>query len=174
MSGKKKQIKKLAKTVDGLVASLLEAIFEMGELLPDLFDRSFNTRQELKRYCFYGYPKCKIKENVKILNKRGCVNVGEKGTINLTKKGLIKVLANKVSAKKCSAGLRTIIVFDIEETKRRYRRFLRRLLISRGFKNIQKSVLVGDLRLSPEFNTLLKEMGLDNEVKIFSIEKLDF
>ena len=51
-------------------------------------------------------------------------------------------------------------MFDIQESKRNFRDFLRRLLLKNGFIMLQKSVFVTPNVLPQEFYDLLRELDL--------------
>ncbi len=62
-----------------------------------------------------------------------------------------------------------IVIFDVPEKKRRYRRWLREVLSGFGFTMLQKSVWAGKVKLPEDFLVDLKDMGLMDCVEIFSI-----
>lgn len=64
-----------------------------------------------------------------------------------------------------------IIIFDIPETERRGRNWLRFNLLALGFQKLQKSVWIGNNKLPIEFLDNLKDLGLFSYVEIFSVNK---
>lgn len=64
-----------------------------------------------------------------------------------------------------------IISFDIPERERRKRDWLRSVILSFGFKKLQKSVWVGKVGIPKEFFNDLKTNGILSYVHIFSIRK---
>ena len=65
----------------------------------------------------------------------------------------------------------TIVTFDIPERQRRKRDWLREVLVGLGFRSLQKSVLIGKVRLPAEFITDLKHLHMIDFVEIFAITK---
>ena len=63
-------------------------------------------------------------------------------------------------------GLATIVIFDIPETRRKVRDFLRRFLKENEFIQLQKSVFIGRFYLGPEFKEVIKELKLELCVSI--------
>ncbi len=64
-----------------------------------------------------------------------------------------------------------ILMFDIPESKRRTRKWLRDQLKIWDFEMIQKSVWMGPGPLSKEFKDRLRGLGVENCVKVFSVTK---
>jgi len=78
---------------------------------------------------------------------------------SLTAKGKVRLLMQKL--RKQQRGTQsTILMFDIPESKRNFRDFLRRLLLKNGFIMLQKSVFVTPNVLPQEFYDLLRELDL--------------
>ncbi len=73
--------------------------------------------------------------------------------------------------KNISAGKLTIIAFDIPETEKRKRAWLREALKNMGFKFIQRSVWFGKVKIPMEFMEDLKKMDIVDFVEIFEITK---
>lgn len=67
-------------------------------------------------------------------------------------------------------GKRRLVCFDILEQERAKRRWLRAELIAHGFRQLQKSVWIGDVPLPPDFIKGLDDLGLRGRVHILSIE----
>lgn len=63
-------------------------------------------------------------------------------------------------------GSSTIVIFDIPETKKKSRDFLRRFLKENDFTQLQKSVFIGRFYLLDEFYTLLKEVRIEDHVSV--------
>ncbi|MBI2607527.1 MAG: hypothetical protein HYW51_01755 [Candidatus Doudnabacteria bacterium] len=63
-------------------------------------------------------------------------------------------------------GLGTIVIFDIPETKRQARDFLRRFLKENQFTQLQKSVFIGRFWLLAEFYDLLTELRIVEHVSV--------
>lgn len=64
-----------------------------------------------------------------------------------------------------------IVIFDIPETDRRKRSWLRLNLISLGFKMLQKSVWAGNYQLPEEFIEDICDHKIDNHVEFFAANK---
>lgn len=98
----------------------------------------------------------------------------------LTKKGKEKLTYLKEQNKKRlpeTAYLKeennkfVIVVFDIPETEKRKRVWLRMVLMNLGFKMIQKSVWMGKIKIPKEFLEDIFKMKLVDFVEIFEISK---
>jgi len=70
-----------------------------------------------------------------------------------------------------SDGIVRLVVFDIPEYDRRKRDVVREQLIGCGFRQLQKSVWIGDCPLPEEFITLIDELELYGNVQIFSVRE---
>ena len=64
-----------------------------------------------------------------------------------------------------------IVIFDIPESERRKRRWLRAVLTRLGLKRLQKSVWIGKTKLPEEFIEDLRRFRLLPFVEIFAITK---
>jgi len=98
----------------------------------------------------------------------------------LTKKGEGKLILLKernkkrlpeISYQKEKTDRVVVVIFDIPETEKRKRRWLRAALDNLGFKMIQKSVWMGKVKIPQEFLDDLFEMRLTSFVEIFEISK---
>ena len=65
----------------------------------------------------------------------------------------------------------TVVIFDIPESKKKKREFLRAELVALGFVLAQKSVWTGTRTLPREFIAFLKEEKLLDHVRIFSVRE---
>ena len=65
----------------------------------------------------------------------------------------------------------TIIIFDVPETRRKLRDYLRAELIALEYKQLQKSVWIGGGPLPEAFMRYLKTAGLMQTVHIFTIQE---
>ena len=68
-------------------------------------------------------------------------------------------------------GVTRIVIFDIPERERKKRDTLRTELAGCAFKQLQKSVWVGDRPLPVSFIELLDGLKLKNKVHIFSVKE---
>ncbi|MEK9184014.1 MAG: hypothetical protein AAB890_02995 [Patescibacteria group bacterium] len=109
------------------------------------------------------------------LQKDGLVKRNGWGIWQITEKGIALINSfkkeNKNIVKKENKRADIIIVFDVPETERKKRNYLRFKLISLGFKPLQKSVWMGNGPLSEEFLDELRNLNLLNYIHIFSINK---
>ena len=64
-----------------------------------------------------------------------------------------------------------IVIFDVPETQRRKRDWLRRILVQLGFSKLQQSVWMGKNKLPKEFLQDLETFQILKYVEIFSINK---
>lgn len=63
-----------------------------------------------------------------------------------------------------------IVVFDIPESHKYYRAWLRKTLINFGFRMLQKSVWIGDSAFPEEFMHTIRRLNLSSCVHIFSVQ----
>ncbi|MEW5805280.1 MAG: CRISPR-associated endonuclease Cas2 [Patescibacteria group bacterium] len=101
--------------------------------------------------------------------------------LKLSKKGKKKFLALKQSKefsarkyrkyKKGGVRKKTIVMFDIPESKKHQRVWLRSVLKNLGFKMVQKSVWSGDYLIPRDFIKDLSRLGLLDYVEIYEINK---
>lgn len=98
----------------------------------------------------------------------------------LTPKGKIKISSLKLqtqnplprrSYEKGKSGTLVIVVFDIPESERRKRWWLRESLKQLGLKMLQKSVWAGKVKFPKEFLDDLAKLRLTEYVEIFEITK---
>jgi DNA-binding PadR family transcriptional regulator len=103
-----------------------------------------------------------------------------KSLFGITSKGKekLKILKNRKKNdlpfkkyKKQDSNRTSIVIFDIPEKYRRKRDWLRVAITNLGFKMIQKSVWIGDVKISKDFLESLKNLYLLEYVEIFEITK---
>lgn len=105
-----------------------------------------------------------------------------KKLVTLTKQGFTKLLKLKKQIKQTEilpdkthiskeSNVFTIIAFDIPETERRKRDWLREVLKNLGFKMIQKSVWIGKIKIPRTLLDDLVSMRIITFVEIFEISK---
>ncbi len=104
------------------------------------------------------------------LRKKGMIAVhGEK--LELTEKGRTVFVQNKLHKliyTHYDKKKKILVLFDIPEKKRKTRDWLRLQLKVWDFKIIQKSVWIGHGPLPKEFHERLDELGIKNNVKVFT------
>lgn len=76
-----------------------------------------------------------------------------------------------ISYKTSNADKLIIVVFDIPESEKRKREWLRSALKNMKFRFIQKSVWIGKVKIPEEFLLDLKKLNLIDFVEIFEISK---
>ncbi len=112
------------------------------------------------------------------LKKQGIVESGGWGLWRLTKKG--SDLARDAEEKRISyervralsrTEKNTIVIFDVPESRRRLRDYLRIELVSLGYEQLQKSVWIGSGPLPEAFMGFVKEKKLEDTMHIFTIER---
>ncbi len=146
----------------------------LTELLTVLDGLSAATPYNLKKKMWrsiMGYPPQRISHGLYYLQKKDLIK--RKKTANgfayeLTISGRQRLLLANIPKNKWSPkdGNSCIVIFDIPESKRQHRRFIRRFLLKNGFINLQKSVLIGPKFLPKEFLELLKEWDLTSNVTL--------
>ncbi len=114
------------------------------------------------------------------LKKDGLIQKNRHKLWKITSRGIQKLEKFKLSFtkksykkqydKKESDSLK-IIIFDIPEKNRYKRAWLRSVLISQGFKMLQKSVWVGKKKIKEEFLNDLNEFNLLPYLEIFAVNK---
>ena len=116
-----------------------------------------------------GYPPQRISHGLYYLQRKGLIKKKKTSSgfvYELTISGRQKLLLSSIPKNKWSSKDENscIVIFDIPESKRKYRRFIRRFLLKNGFINLQKSVLIGPEFLPKEFQELLDEWNLRSNV----------
>lgn len=115
------------------------------------------------------------------LYKQGLVERERRGIWHITDKGKKYISTHETEEHKKKvyqefrqrmAGKRdTIIIFDIAETKRKMRDYLRLELYALGYHPLQKSVWIGGSPLPKEFIEYITTTHLLNDTHIFTIQK---
>jgi phenylacetic acid degradation operon negative regulatory protein len=102
-----------------------------------------------------------------------------KKKLYLTSKGRIEIIRNILKNKKQKEskwdGKWRGIIFDVPETSRRDRDFLRKELSWIGFKEVQKSVWIYPFEAEKELRALLQlwKMDFAGDIRFLIIEKMD-
>lgn len=116
-----------------------------------------------------------IRVTLSRLEKRGLVK--KSGNMwSVTKTGLLRLakIKRQRSQKKLSElPKHMIIAFDIPETKRNKRLWLRNELISMGFVMLQKSLWFGPTPIPKDFVTALGELHILEHIKFFKAQEYD-
>lgn len=162
----KKKLKLKAKNFSII---LLEALKELGERMPQLFESKGEYQHRVWRR-MRDYPTLKVQQGLYRLKQQNLIqpNPRKKFHYQLTLEGHHKLLIEKINKTRIQPKDQsaTIIMFDIPEEKSKYRMFLRRLLLKNGFINLQKSVLISRYELPKEFFDLLNELKIRQYVTL--------
>lgn len=95
-----------------------------------------------------------------------------KGELRLrTLKERTKIMLPEPTYEKSRHNKFTIVTFDIPESERRKRDWLRSVLKNLGFRFIQKSVFMGKIKIPKDFLNDVDRLGLTSFVEIFEISK---
>lgn len=136
---------------------------------------SFAFHKILREREFARYKEKSVRITLSRLRKRGYLN-NDRGNWSLTKKG--KVHNNKnllfsyfLSPFDKNQQLNTIVSFDIAETDRIKRNWLRNQIKIFGYKMLQQSLWLGPGPLTPEFLERLIDLDIRKNIKIFKINK---
>lgn len=102
-------------------------------------------------------------------------------TVSITTKGrgLLSESRNRANQRFSATNLAMeksehpiIIIFDIPERKRRSRKFLREALKTIGFRILQKSVWIGEIKIPKELIVYLRSMSIIDYIHIFEVNSL--
>ena len=107
------------------------------------------------------------------LRKNGIIRT-EKGIVCINKEKLVRFSAQKNSIIKSNLVNKTqkiLISFDIPESKRKTRDWLRNQIKFWDFEMIHKSLWLGYGPLPQEFNDRLKHLGINGNVRVFKLVK---
>lgn len=115
------------------------------------------------------------------LKKCGLIKKGS-DTFRLTKKGEKEAFFAHLDAQKLLYepkkqkwdGRWRMIVFDIPEKKRKYRDYLRQMLKTLGFKELQKSTWVTPYPIPDFLKELLWEERMKNFTRFITIKEIDY
>ena len=84
---------------------------------------------------------------------------------------LSKQQRRKIIAGQKKDGISRLVIFDVPERERRKREALRAALIEYDFRQLQKSVWIGEIALPTEFIELVDRLELTNHVHLFAVTK---
>lgn len=133
------------------------------------------------RFSLLGLPDFKyyryqtLANNFSVLSKRGFIKLMKNGEYIITTKGKIfleegkDILRNFKTERNIDSPKDMLIIYDIEEKRRRERKWFRLHLKKFHFVMIQKSVWVGPSPLPKDFLDYLKEIKLGDNLKIFKL-----
>jgi CRISPR-associated endonuclease Cas2 len=153
------------------------------DILEYLDKNKSNLKYKGIRVGFMGLPDFKyykyqtLANNFTILSRKGFIRKMPNGEYFVTTKGKMFLESGKDFLKKFEATndekspKNLLIVYDIEENKKREREWFRFHLKKFHFTMIQKSVWVGPSPLPEEFSNYLEEIKLKNNLKTFKLAK---
>lgn len=111
----------------------------------------------------------RLKQRGLIANTRGAWHITALGKQKLTKRA--RARSERADARQKRKSL--IIIFDIPESLKPKRNWLRRELIALGFEMLQKSVWLGPAPLPRSFLDKLKDLDLIPYIKFFEAKEPD-
>ncbi|MDP4000952.1 MAG: CRISPR-associated endonuclease Cas2 [bacterium] len=150
-----------------LSREILDILQSLGELIPRPLEGPILYTRRLR-----GYSDTQIYGTIHRMEKQKWVKKKiDKGKTKytLTDLGRSKALAygySRLTKKRRKDGMSTVVIFDIPESKKKSRDFLRRFLNQNNFVLLQKSVFIGPIFLQPEFRGLLNELKIEKNVTI--------
>ena len=146
---------------DLLIAFLLSA--KSTRTMHRIIRERINKRRKISANTFA--------QSIYRLKKKGLIDVSSRGIL-ITEKG-VRDSKNRFNlfTIKPNKTQKMLIIFDIPETERRSRDWLRRQIKFWDFEMIQKSVWLGCGPLPDEFNEYIESRGLEKYIKIFNIKK---
>jgi len=159
---------------------ILEKLSEIGILTIDIFfPPGYSYTQPTRRlFGLDSYPYVKrdtLSTLLCRLRRQGLIErhgSRKKSSWTLTEKGTHWVNAKQhepsFSIPK-SDGISRLVIFDIPERERKKRSTLRVELMAHNFRQLQKSVWIGNNPLSEEFLTLLDDLNIKKYVHLFSV-----
>jgi phenylacetic acid degradation operon negative regulatory protein len=165
------------KKVWGVAKTILAMLTEAGEITL----KSFFAHPYSHAFCKHGSRKT-VYSSFSQLKKKGWIKKQSGDTFRLTKAGEKEAFFAHLDAqavlyhpkKQKWDGFWRMVVFDIPEKKRRYRDYLRQMLKTLDFRELQKSTWVTPY-LIPDF---LKELLWEERVKHFTrfitIKEIDY
>lgn len=167
----------------GYGASRRKIEYEASKRQKQRWQNQIKKEKECKKKLTEKQQRQRFYEMIYRLKRDGLIKKSmqdDKAFIQLTIKGLkhIEILKDRkenslpnVNYSNNKGGQFIIITFDIPETERRKRNWLRSVLKNLGFQFVQKSVWIGKVKIPIDFLNKLKELNLTNFVEIFEISK---
>ena len=137
--------------------------------------REFGQCEKLKNA-----KRAELQKKLYYLNKQGFIEKlrDTKGIklIRLTPKGIIKALKYKFDYEADNIPhwdkKWRIVVFDVEENRKRDREILRNILLNWGFEPLQKSVYVFPHHCLPEIKLAQEAMNLESEIQYIEANQI--
>ena len=149
-----------------LKAEFIEWIKDLGGLIDDIVFRPYSLSINRMYYprSTYNYKLNKFKTHG-LIKKRPTNN--SRASFVLSEKGKSLLKKPKFTQKRTD-GFSTLILFDIPEEQHRQRNIFRRYLLRNGYIQIQKSALVGPVKISSELKELVEDLKLTSYIKVIS------
>lgn len=146
----------------------------LGYAPPKKLDHHALKRSEQKHF----YALLAKLRNEGMIKRQG---IGMNAICNLTGNGL-KKLTNYAEQKHFlnlpkrkyiaeKSAIQTLVIFDIPESLKQYRDWIRYQLVGFGFSMLQKSVWIGAYQIPPDFIHDLREFKLLQYIHILKVEK---
>ena len=162
-----------------LTRLILEKIAEAGVVtLEAFFPPQYSyTRISRRLFGLDSYPKAKphtVSSLLSRLKRQGLVarrGIGKNGSWTLTKFGAERLAQEAISLVPEADGISRLVIFDIPEQERKKRDIIRAELIGCNFRQLQKSVWIGENPLSEDFIALVDDLHLKGRLHIFSIRE---
>lgn len=119
-----------------------------------------------------------INETIYNLKKKGLVTVQSNGYFKLTKKGELRLAGlemdfHSITKPKTWDKKFRVVIFDIEEAKRKIRTAIRIHLLGWGFVRLQNSVWVHPYECREAIDLLKTNFGLSTDVLFLTVEEIE-
>ena len=148
-------------TIGDFIIAMLLSSRSSGSFRSILWERA-KERRNFDRRTF--------SQNIYRLKKRGIIST-DKEYIKLIKSDKFFISQVRVRNKKPIGTEKVLISFDIPETKKNTRDWLRKQLKDWEYKMIKKSLWLGKGPLPEEFYSHIRLLGIKENIKVFKISK---
>jgi len=167
---------KKVKKVWGVMKTVLAVLAEAGEITA----KSFFVHPYSHLFCGHGKKK-NFYTSLSRLKSRGYIRK-DSSTFRLTRKGEKEAFFAYMDAraalhepkKQKWDGQWRMIIFDVPEKKRKYRDYLRQMLKTLGFKELQKSTWVIPYPIPDFLKELLWEERIKHFTRFMTIKEIDY
>lgn len=177
-NSQKKRISDLPVDMGGTAMAILMAMAEGFSDLDEMFDfdspgiKKKTKKQKNENFDWQAEIREVKKESLRTiawrLRKKGLIEkTGEKYQLSVF--GMQVVQKVHIEEEKEWDGKWRMVIFDIPETKRNERDWIRKELVQMEYKPIQRSVFLGQYPLSEEFMEKLEERDLDSCVRFLTV-----
>lgn len=184
----KEKLKKFAKRIGLISLAILWALAERGVFILDSMSgdsrrkslrRSLDEINNLKTIDdYYEILKNLDKNTARTilwrLEKKGLIQKTKSGHFLTTSgKSFYENFRNAEKIKNSWDGKFRIVMFDVPESRKRYRDFIRQKLIRQEYSLLQKSVFIGKRPLEEDFAQWLLEKNLYQHLRIIIVGDID-